>query len=437
MTDHEQLLAEFRSEVPLPDAETTERIRRHAMRPQARAPRRRLPLFLRRPRTGIVLAAALVIVGGSVAAVNELPWWQNGAPPVDPQSVASIARDNLPANVDTSRARTVAQVGDAALVAVPLNKTGYCLIPSLGGRANLGGGCMYQVVDPQQGSSDQTRSLARPAPAAWIVYGRITDSRAAKIDLGAFSVRLKTGGFFLAQVPEVQWPTLDGRANPGRILDASGATLRTGCVNWGPAPTNRQAGDGGVSLWARSNAPCKPQPSFGRPTLDLDNASKLVELTLAADFSIWKAGTVVALWQAPADQGRICTYVAAASPAPTGTSDGPPSGPGQCHGPADEPAASAARRCLGVSFSAGSGGLITGQVGARSGVTKIVLESASETTVLPLGGGRFIGQLPEGGAKGQLPPGGPFTLIAYNADGKELARRSLEQIQKAATPPSG
>lgn len=57
--------------------------------------------------------------------------------------------------------------------------------------------------------------------------------------------------------------------------------------------------------------------------------------------------------------------------------------------------------------------------------------------MLPLGGARFIGQLPEGGTKGQLPPGGPFTLVAYDADGKELGRQSLEQIRKAATPPSG
>ncbi len=299
MTDHDlQLLAGFRSKVPFPDAKTTDRIRRRAVSPQARAPRRLIPLF-RRPRPIIVLAAALVIVGGAVAAVSELPWWQNGAPPVDPQSVASIARDNLPAHIDTSRARTVAQIGDAALVAVPLNKTGYCLIPSLGGRANLGGGCMYQVVDPQQGFSDQTRSLARPAPAAWIVYGRITDSRAATIDFGVFSVPLKTGGFFLAHVPEDQWTTLNGRANPGRILDASGATLRTGCVNWGPSPTSHEAGHGGVSLWADGNAPCKPHRSPGPPTVDLDNAEKLVELTLKTDVSIWKAGTVVALWQAP------------------------------------------------------------------------------------------------------------------------------------------
>lgn len=436
MTDHDvQLLVSFRGEVPLPDAQTADRIRRYAMRSEVRAPRRLLPRFLSRPSASIALAsAALVVVGGSIAAVIELPWWQNGAPPVDPQSVASIARDNLPANVDTSRARTVAQAGDAALVAVPLNETGYCLIPSLGGRGNLGGQCEFQVVNARQGEADRTVSLARPAPAAWLVYGRITDPRAAKIDLGAFAVQLKTGGFFLAHVPEDQWPTLNGQANPGRILDATGATLRTGCVNWGPAPTSHDAGVGGVPLWGHSSGPCKPQQSPARPILDLDNASKLVALTLTADFSIWNAGTAVALWQVPADDGRICTYVAAAAPAPTGTSHGLPGGPGECHRPDEEPAASAVRPLVGVSFSVGGAGLVTGHVGARSGVTKVVLESASGTTVLPLGGGRFIGQLPEGDAIGQLPPGGPFTLVAYSADGRELARESLELLRKAATP---
>ena len=54
----------------------------------------------------------------------------------------------------------------------------------------------------------------------------------------------------------------------------------------------------------------------------------------------------------------------------------PPRAPGECHQPADTPASLAARPFLGVSFGVGSGGLITGSVGARSGVTKVVFESA-------------------------------------------------------------
>jgi hypothetical protein len=384
-----------------------------------------------------VLAAALVLVGGAVAAVTELPWWQAGSPPVDPQAVASIARANLPANVDASRARTVATAGDAALIAVPINESGYCLIPTLQGRGNLGGQCEYQLVDLEQGHSDRTTSLTRSDPQAWIVYGRITDPRAAQIDLGAFTVPLATGGFFLAEVPEDRWPMLNGSANAGRVLDASGTTLRTGCVNWGPAPTSPDAGRGGVPLWRPSDAPCKPERSPGRPTIDLDEAAKLVELRLKTDFSIWKAGTVVALWQAPAQNGWICIYVGPASPAPTGTSEGFPGGPGQCGQASDDPAASARRAFAGVSFSVEGGGIVTGRVGSRSGVSRVVLESVSGSTVLPLGGGWFIGQLPEGGSVGQLPPGGPFTLVAYDAAGNELGRQSLEQIHRAATPPSG
>lgn len=429
MTDHDdQLLLDFRSDVPFPDAEIAARVRRAAMRTPA--PRRALGLRRRSVSIGLAVAA-FVLVGGSVAAVLQQPWWQGGESPVDPRSVATLARDNLPAKVDTSRARTVARVNDAALVAVPLDESGYCLVPSLGGRASFGGSCVYELVNPEQGGSDVTRSLA-PHGGPWLVYGRITHPRAAALDLGPFSVPLRAGGFFLAEVAEGRWAALDAHANPGRILDSTGRTLRAGCVNWGPSPANRDTGRGSVPLWSDASRPCTPQ-RYGRPTVDLDEAAKLVELRLASDFSIWKAGTVVALWQAPADGGRICTYVAAASPVPRGTSRGMPGGPGQCHD--REPTASSPVGALDrVSFSVEGGGIVMGQAPAGAGVARVVLEAASGATELPLSGGWFIGQLPEGGAVGELPPGGPLTLIAYDRDGKELARKSLEQIRKAATP---
>lgn len=427
MDRERQLLIDFRREVPFPDAETAARVRRAAMGPAPRHPRR----LLRRPGAGVALAAvALVLVGGSVAAVIQQPWWQGGESPVDPRSVVSLARDNLPANVDTSRARTVARLGEAALVAAPLDESGYCLVPSLGGRATFGGSCVYELLNPEQGGSDLTRSLA-PQAGPWLVYGRITHPRAAAIDLGPFSVPLRAGGFFLAEVPEARWAALDGRANSGRILDASGGTLRAGCVNWGPSPASRDAGRGSAPLWSDAGRRCSPQRS-GSPVVDLDQAVKLVELRLASDFSIWKAGTVVALWQAPADGGRVCTHVAAASPASSGSSQGTPGGPGQCGRGEPEAPASSAGPLDRVNFSVEGGGIVMGQ--ARAGVARVVLEAALRTTELPLGGGWFIGQLPEGGAVGELPPGGPFTLVAYDRDGKELDRKSLEQIRKAATP---
>ena len=76
-------------------------------------------------RRWLVLGLAvlvLVTAGATFAAVHGLPWWESGAPPIDPQAVVAVARDNMPANVDTTRARTVADTGGAALVAVPLDR---------------------------------------------------------------------------------------------------------------------------------------------------------------------------------------------------------------------------------------------------------------------------------------------------------------------------
>src|SRR5438270_1947710 len=150
MTDELTLLAEFRADVPFADPATTARIYREATlsRSRSRSSRRRL---IRRNRLTLALAAtALVLAAAAVAAVKEVPWWQEGPPPVDPHAVASVAADNLPANVAVANARTVATAGDAALVAVPLGKTGYCLIPTLGGRGNLGAQCQYRVTDPER-----------------------------------------------------------------------------------------------------------------------------------------------------------------------------------------------------------------------------------------------------------------------------------------------
>ncbi len=391
-----------------------------------------------RRQFAVVALTALVVVGAAVAAAREIPWWQSGQPPVDPQAVASVARDNMPADVDTARARTVVEDGNAALVAVPLDASGYCLIPAIDGRGSLGSQCDYQVVQPEQGVDDRTESLARPATAGaspeWLVYGRITDPRATKLDLGPLTVGLSTGGFFLKQVPESKWTALGGTANPGRVLDGSGHTLRTGCVNWGPSPLSGSAGSVAVTLFGEAADECKPQSIPSMPTPDLSRAEQLVEFTLLHDFSIWKVGTLVAMWSAPAQGGLICEWVGPASPAPSGTSHGVPSGPGECRNPSLRPRDVQQRPFVNVSVSVVGGGLITGEVGAESGVEKIVLETGSGSTALPLEHGWFIGQLPEGSRPGELPPGGPYAVIAYRADGSIVARRSIEDLVRQSTP---
>lgn len=391
----------------------------------------------RRRRLLVVALAALVLAGGAVAAVREAPWWQTGAPPVDPAAVASVARDNLPAHVDTSRARTVAQEGDAALVAVPLGVTGYCLIPALDGRGNLGAQCDYQVVHPEQGDDDRTVTMAhragRGAPATWLVYGRITDPRAADIDLGAFRASLGNGGFFLARVPEDRWAALSGTANPGRILDGSGRTLRSGCVSWGPSPASAEAGLGDLPLFHSGAGPCRPLPlSDFEPRLDLSRARRLVEFTLARDFSIWNAGERVAVWRDAAADGAVCVWVAPAAPAPSGRSKGPPGGPAEC-GPVPSLPPAHEPPFASISVSDGGGGLVVGHVGAGSGIAKVVLTSASGAATLPLGHGWFVGLLPAGPRVG-LPPGRPFVLVGYRADGAAVARSSIDELVEKATP---
>ena len=227
-TDDLDLLRSFRADVPLADSATTERVRRLVASRASASPRARTAR-LQRPRAALALAvAALAIATGAIAAIKEGPWWDTGAPPVDPQAVASVARDNLPAKTDLSRARTVARDGTAALVAVPIQESGYCLIPTLDGRGGLGAQCQYQVRNPEQGDDDQLVSLpyvARSGASSWIVYGRVTDVRAAPIDLGALTVRLQPGGFFIARVPSDDWTKLSGTANVGHRrrfqLDAS------------------------------------------------------------------------------------------------------------------------------------------------------------------------------------------------------------------------
>ncbi|MFL5952626.1 MAG: hypothetical protein ACJ76I_00765 [Gaiellaceae bacterium] len=409
----EQELELLRSTVPSPDTATAERIHRLATTARSSWPRR-----LR--TTGALAAAALAIAGGSVAAIREVPWWQNGTPPVDPQSVASVARDNMPATVDTAKARTVAQDGSAALVAVPLDETGYCLIPSLDGRASLGTQCEYQVRHAQQGDDDRTVSMRRDD--AWIVYGRITDPRAATIDLGVLSLGLKPGGFFIASVPKDRWAALEGTANAGRILDRSGATLREGCVDWS-----------GASLWRDGSTNCKPEPTPTIPTLDLAHATKLFEITLMQPYSIWKAGTTIEFVEAQSSDGSICS-----------TSTGPGLATRLGNGGAcRRPGTWSSPQPLNVTFSAQRAHdgerafyiwAITGAADPGAHVAKLELRSPSGAIPVLLADNFFFAQIAQTSASTDAFPAGPYTLDAYDASGAKVASIDLNELHGRLRP---
>jgi hypothetical protein len=436
------LLTQFRDDVPPPTDDVTQRIYervvdQHRPRPRGLMRRRRLTL--------VVALAALLLAAASFAAVKEVPWWQDGTPPVDPEAVASVARDNMPANVDVSRARTVATAGDAALIAVPLGKTGYCLIPALDRRATLGAQCDYQVADVEQGRDDRTVSAislaTKSAPARWIVYGRITDPRAEKLDLGVVTVDLTAGGFFLAQVPEEKWQTLSGSANPAAIIGA-GDVLRRGCVSWGPSPNARHAGTGRFHgrLWSEaSGSACRPEQIPEPPTIDLAHARKLLDLTLTQNYSVWKAGQSVSFAAAAASDGTTCVVVV-----------DPPSPLAPGHGCSGTriPAAGTPRKAIDVGLGAqlahaadGSAYYawsISGSTDPAKRIAKLELRSSKGATAVALGGGFFFAQLPEttpGPRVGTVPlPSGPWLLVGYDAAGNEVARVDLVELYQKASP---
>jgi hypothetical protein len=434
-----QVLAEFRSETPYPSDNVARAVFARAVGSSpARPHRRRLAL--------VTVLAVLAFSAAAVAAVKNAPWWQSGAPPVDPQAVVAVARGNMPANVRVSEARTVVTDHDAALVAVPLDETGYCLIPTLGGHAAFDAPCIYTVARPESGDSDISETAAsvgsKGAPARWLAYGRITDPRAAKLDLGAFSVGLAPGGFFLTEVPAGMWAKLSGTASRGAILDASGAVLRRGCVSWGTSPDDSPTGAlraARTVLWLDQPAgTCKPVTVPPPPTLDLSKASTLFDVTLTQPFATWKAGDRVTFEEAPASDGGTCVVMV---------------GPGY-------PITSSGQHCgwrLDQSLSTGSpinvgfgnmlahdGGKafyswqIMGSTDPGAKIAKLTLSSPSSKLDVTYRDTVFFVQLPAttpGPRVGSVPfPGGPWTLTGYDAGGSVVAHVDLNALYEHSSP---
>jgi hypothetical protein len=398
------------------------------------------------------LAAVLLVLGGvALAAVADLPWWESAPPPVNPRVVdwqlAPPADGSaFPPTADRSRARTVAEEDGAALVAAPVGQTGYCIIPSLPGSPNIGFSCTYRVTDPKTGDGDEFRSYARPASAGaprWIVYGRITDPAAAALDLSeavgaSLEVPLRPGGFFLANVPESRWDALDESAGRARILDASGATLRTGCVQWGPSPRSARAGLTRYPFWREGAGPCRREPPLPSPAaMDVSRAEKLVQLTLTSDFATWEKGTAIAVWLAPQERGVVCVFQALASLRPTGHDGANPPGAGSC-GRGGRPIPPGQAVTVGFSASREPDGsyawLIHGIVDPSLGISQLELRSRSASIPVAFGRGHFLAQLGRSNSADRLPAGGPHVLIGRDTAGNEVARENLDELHAAHRP---
>jgi hypothetical protein len=437
-----QLLSAFRSEIPLPTLQVTEAVLERITATSDRRPQ--MPLIRR--RFGVVLALGLLMfAAAAVAAVKEAPWWQSGEPPTDPQQVVSVARDNLPAHVDVAKARTVVTSGDAGLVAVPLNSTGYCLIPALDGRATFGAQCEYQVRNPESGDDDRAISATRRAtatdPAAWIVYGRITDPRASRIDLGPLTLSIASGGFFLARVPEADWARLSGSATSGAILDSSGGVLRRGCVNWAVSPgSSDRDGEYPVPLWSDSNgSSCKAQKPPVLPTVELGTAKKLFDVTLTQNYSVWKAGQTVTFEAAERSDGTRCLVATGQPPSAHGVAFS--SGCGAASG------ATTTTRPIHVEIGAGLTHVdgkavytwdISGSVAPASKISKLELRSDGATTPVAFGDGFFFAQFPAttpGPQQGTLSmPPGDWRLVGLDSAGNPIAQVDLVELHRQASP---
>lgn len=440
MTDIDALITEeLERLVPVvarPDWETIARRaglgrRRHVMRS-----RRQLSL---------VALAALVLAGASVAAIKEAPWWQSGAPPVDPQAAAAVARDNMPANVQVDRARTVATSGDAALVAVPLNATGYCLIPALDGRARFGAQCVYAVRHPSSGDEDSIHSVASQGSGsdagAWIVYGRITDPRATSVEFGSLSVTLSDGGFFVANIPREEWDALSGHADRGRVLDSSGTTIRSGCISWGSSPSAhgpaREMGSDVVWSGSKTGA-CRPVAPVAVPTIDYGRAKPILDVTLAQSYSIWKKGQTISFYEAPSSDGNTC--VVATGPGMT-IRDIEARHVGGCETIPNASGSELINAQLSAQLAHDNGSpsylwSVSGYFDPQK-VATVKLRTSSGEIAAATGGRFFFLQLPEvtpGPSPTPALPSGQHLLIGYDSSGAEVAREDLNALYRASTP---
>jgi hypothetical protein len=325
-----------------------------------------------------------------------------------------------------------------------------------------GRSCIFRVDKSasgvESGAFDELTSYARPQSEIisavgprWVLYGRIADPRAVMLDLSAaagftFRVALHPGGFFLADVPQADWSLLSNRGGEGEILAQDGGALRTGCVAWGPAPGALGAGQEG-SLWTDDVPRCRPVRTPW--SIEVEDASRLVALNVANPLPGNAPGDSIAIWRAVQKDGTVCVFDALASPRPH-----------TAPAPSDRFADPAAYRNMPngivcdvdaegldttppgkpVDVAIGGGGStngkwqyeLLGHVDLRSSVQRLELTSAKGQVPLAYDNHWFVAQFPQGGALHELPPGGPYALVGYDADGHEVARVDLQKALRGA-----
>jgi hypothetical protein len=149
------------------------------------------------------------------------------------------------------------------------------------------------------------------------------------------------------------------------------------------------------------------------------------------------SGMRITAWAVPTTDGRTCTFFeqgTAAALVDTFYSDGRSAGGSYCPSdPTYTPAAGAFTAF--ISYVANPAGgynvVIEGGTEPGSSITRFAIESPSRPLGIDSGDGYFVGELP--GTVSQLdaiPPGGPYALIGYAADGSILVNQDLAGVAK-------
>ena len=166
--------------------------------------------------------------------------------------------------------------------------------------------------------------------------------------------------------------------------------------------------------------------------VDLSQARRLVALRLAS-------GQELTVWQAPTTGGGQCTFMHYSDPAAASTLPTTIDGSTECSDAAPSQSWSSPGQPLStdLEWNRGPNGLydvlVAGRVDPSRDIARIELHAASGSTRLAFANHYFVGQLPDTTESGQLPDGGPYTLVAYGRAGKPVASQDL-QAMIAARP---
>jgi hypothetical protein len=175
----------------------------------------------------------------------------------------------------------------------------------------------------------------------------------------------------------------------------------------------------------------------GPSAIETNEATSLVEYTLSSDYSVWKKGQTIAIWHMPQSDGTLCVLTALASPKPSAPGvNGPnPTGAGFCgsseRNQSTLPPGKPIGPLLGASLEPGGyRWLLRGNVRSDSGITRLELRAANGSLPIAFDQGWFLAQLPSSSSStAELPAGGPYVLVGYDSDGKEIARVGLQAFK--------